>query len=117
MAGAYSHNLHVRVLDAVGAGLSRRAAALRYRVGIATVIRWAAHATTTGEARAQRQGHPPGFKLDVHEAFLLALTEEKDEPKERAATSRLPRCRSDCAPSAASRSDWARCGVSSPAGQ
>lgn len=79
MARAYSHDLRVRVLDAVGAGLSRRAAALRYRVGIATVIRWAAHATTTGETRAQRQGRPPGSKLDAHEAFLLALTEEKDD--------------------------------------
>lgn len=79
MAHAYSHDLRVRVLDAVGAGLSRRAAALRYRVGIATVIRWAAHAATTGETRAQRQGRPPGSKLDEHEAFLLALTEEKDD--------------------------------------
>lgn len=79
MARAYSHDLRVRVLDAVGAGLSRRAAALRYQVGVATVIRWAAHATMTGETRAQRQGRPPGSKLDVHEAFLLALTEEKDD--------------------------------------
>jgi transposase len=44
MARAYSHDLRVRVLDAVRAGLSRRAAAARYRIGIATVIRWAAHA-------------------------------------------------------------------------
>ena len=79
MARAYSHDLRVRVLEAVGAGLSRRTAALRYRVGIATVIRWAAHASTTGETRAQRQGRPPGSKLDTHEAFLLALTEEKDD--------------------------------------
>ena len=79
MARAYSHDLRVRVLDAVSAGLSRRAAALRYRVGAATVIRWAVQATTTGETRAQRQGRPPGSKLDAHEAFLLALTEEKDD--------------------------------------
>jgi transposase len=79
MAGAYSHDLRVRVLDAVGAGLSRRAAALRYQVGIATVIRWAAHATRTGETRAQRQGRPPGSKLDEHEAFLFALIGEKDD--------------------------------------
>ena len=36
-----------RVLDAVSAGLWRRAAA-RCRVGIATVIRWAAHAAVSG---------------------------------------------------------------------
>jgi transposase len=44
MARAYSHDLRVCVLDAVSAGLSRRAAAAHYRIGIATVIRWAAHA-------------------------------------------------------------------------
>lgn len=79
MARAYSHDLRIRVLDAVGAGLSRRAAAARYRVGIATVIRWAAQAASTGETSAQRQGRPPGSKLDTHEAFLLALIEEKDD--------------------------------------
>jgi transposase len=79
MARADSHDLRVRVLDAVDAGLSRRAAAGRYRVGIATVIRWAAHATVTGETRAQRQGRPPGSKLDAHAAFLLALIDEKDD--------------------------------------
>jgi transposase len=72
MARAYSHDLRVRVLDAVEAGLSRRAGALRYRAGIATVIRWAAHATRTGETRAQRQGRPPGSKLDEQEAFCRA---------------------------------------------
>ena len=46
MARAYSHDLRVRVLDAVRAGLCRRAAALRYQVDIATVIRWAAHAAS-----------------------------------------------------------------------
>jgi transposase len=77
MARAYSHDLRTRVLDAVGAGLSRRAAAARYRIGIATVIRWAAHAAATGQTGPQRQGRPPGSKLDPHEAFLLALIEEK----------------------------------------
>jgi transposase len=93
IAGAYCHDLRVRVLDAVGAGLSRWDAALRYQVGIATVIRWAAHATRTGETRAQPQDRPPSFTLDVHEAILIALTEEKDditlaEMKERLRTER-----------------------------
>lgn len=66
----------MRGLDAVSGGLSRRAAAARYWVGIATVIRWAAHAAVTGETKAKRQGRPPGSKLDAHEAFLLTLIEE-----------------------------------------
>jgi transposase len=79
MARAYSHDLRVRVLDAVGAGLSRREAAARYRIGIATVIRWAAHAAVTGETKAKRQGRPRGSKLDADEGFLLALIEETDD--------------------------------------
>ena len=79
MARAYSHDLRVRVLDAVGAGLSRREAAARYRIGIATVIRWAAQVARTGETKAKRQGRPRGSKLDAHEGFLLALINEADD--------------------------------------
>jgi transposase len=79
MARAYSHDLRVRVLDAVGAGLSRRKAAARYRIGIATVIRWAAQVARTGETQAKRQGRPRGSKLDAHEGFLLALIDETDD--------------------------------------
>src|SRR5215203_1682179 len=79
MARAYSHDLRVRVLDAVGAGLSRRKAAARYRIGIAPVIRWAAQVARTGETQAKRQGRPRGSKLDAHEGFLLALIEERDD--------------------------------------
>jgi transposase len=79
MARAYSHDLRVRVLDAVNAGLSRRAAAARYRVGSATGIRWAAQAADTGETRPKRQGRPRGSKLDAHEAFLLTLIDATDD--------------------------------------
>jgi transposase len=79
MARADSHDLRVRVLDAVGAGLSRREAAARYRIGIATVIRWVALVAVTGETKAKRQGRPRGSKLDAHEGFLLALIEETDD--------------------------------------
>ncbi len=79
MARAYSHDLRVRVLDAVGAGLSRREAAARYRIGIATVIRWVALVAVTGETKAKRQGRPRGSKLDAHEGFLLALIDGADD--------------------------------------
>ena len=79
MALAYSHDLRSRVLEAVAGGTSRRQAAARYRVGIATVVRWAAQAGATGQTRAGRQGRPRGSKLDAHEAFLLALIEETDD--------------------------------------
>jgi transposase len=79
MARAYSHDLRSRVLDAVATGASRRQAAARYRVGIATVVRWAARAALTGQTRAGRQGRPRGSKLDAHEGFLLALIDEADD--------------------------------------
>lgn len=41
MSGAYSQDLRERVIAAVEReGLSRRAAARRYRVGVATAVRW-----------------------------------------------------------------------------
>ena len=79
MARAYSHDLRVRVLDAIATGMSRRQAAARYRIGVATVIRWAVYAAATGETEAKRQGRPRGSKLDAHEAFLLALIDEADD--------------------------------------
>ena len=79
MARADSQDLRVRVLDAVGAGLSRREAAARDRIGVATVIRWAALAAVTGETKAKRQGRPRGSKLDAHEGFLLALIDGTDD--------------------------------------
>ncbi len=79
MARADSHDLRVRVLDAVGAGLSRSEAAARDRIGVATVIRWVALVAVTGETKAKRQGRPRGSKLDAHEGFLLALIEETDD--------------------------------------
>ena len=44
MARANSYDLRVRVLEAIATGMSRRQAAARYRIGVATVIRWAVHA-------------------------------------------------------------------------
>ena len=79
MARAYSHDLRVRVLEAVASGLSRRRAAARYRVGIATVVRWAAYVAVTGETKARQQGRPRGSKRDAHDAVLLALVDETDD--------------------------------------
>jgi len=40
MAAALSHDLRTRVLAAVDGGMSRRSAAERFGVGVATAIRW-----------------------------------------------------------------------------
>lgn len=49
MACAYSHDLRFRVLETVDPGLSRGAAGERYRLDIATLIRWAAQAALKGK--------------------------------------------------------------------
>lgn len=88
MSRAYSADLRERVLDAVAAGSSARAAAGRFGIGVATAVRWVRRWRETGHRQAYRQGYPTRSVLDAHEAFLIALVEEKadvtlDEMRER----------------------------------
>lgn len=53
-------------------GLSRRAAALRYRIGEATAVRWLA-AASAGRRTPRRQGGDRWSRLPAHEGWLLAL--------------------------------------------
>ena len=41
MGKALSVDLRVRVIDAIGAGMSRRAAATRFGISVVTAVRWA----------------------------------------------------------------------------
>lgn len=76
MARALSDDLRVRVVKASSDGLSARQAAARFGVGISTAIRWIARART-GELTARPQGRRRGSSLDAHEAFIVALIEER----------------------------------------
>jgi transposase len=73
MGRAYSADLRGRVIGAVETGMSARAAADRFGIGVATAIRWVRRWRETGERVARRQGHPGRSKLDAHEDFLLRL--------------------------------------------
>jgi transposase len=64
------------VVKASSDGLSARQAAARFGVGISTAIRWIARART-GELAARAQGRRRGSSLDAHEAFIVALIEER----------------------------------------
>ncbi len=78
MAQTYSTDLRVRFVRAVAAGMSARAAGLRFEVAPTTAIRWAKVWRQRGEHRARPRGRPPkGSKLDRHEGFLLALIEQQ----------------------------------------
>jgi len=69
MARAYSQDLRDRVIDA---GLSARAAAERFGIGVATAIVWTRRARE-GERIARKQGQPKRSKLDPHRDYLLGL--------------------------------------------
>jgi transposase len=56
MSRPYSLDLRKRVVAAVAGGLSRRQAAVRFDVGISTVIRWTRRARETGSAAARPRG-------------------------------------------------------------
>jgi len=78
MGRPYSQDLRERVVDAAAA-TSRRQAAARFNVGIATAIRWMAAVGTRGTVAARPQGRPCTSKLDPHETFLRDLIDAKDD--------------------------------------
>ena len=75
MTRSLSGDLRGRVIGAISEGLSTRAAARRFRIGISTAGTWYRRYRATGEAAARKQGQPSGSKLDPHEAFILGLVE------------------------------------------
>lgn len=76
MTRAYSDDLRGRVIAAVSNGMSARAAAARFGIGVSTAIVWARRYRESGERSARQQGKRPGSKLDAHEAFILTLIDE-----------------------------------------
>ena len=75
MSHGFSSDLRLRVLTAISSGSSTRQAAARFGVGVSTAGEWYRRYRDHGETRARKQGHPPGSKLDAHEAFILGLLE------------------------------------------
>jgi len=56
MGKALSVDLRVRVVEAIAAGMSRRAAAVRFGISAATAIRWAQRQREAGSVAPARQG-------------------------------------------------------------
>lgn len=56
MGKSLSDDLRVRVVEAVAAGSSRRAAAARFGVGVSSAIRWVQAWRERGDVRAKPQG-------------------------------------------------------------
>jgi transposase len=80
MAETLSEDLRRRVIMAVEAGASRRAAAERFGIGVATAIRWVRMFRTTGILAALPKGGD--LRSDRIEAFrdviLAAIEAQKD---------------------------------------
>lgn len=79
MTRSLSSDLRMRVIAAVGEGLSTREAARRFRVGISTVGTWCRRYRASGETAARKQGQPSRSKLDPHEGFILGLIAEQPD--------------------------------------
>ena len=76
MTRSLSGDLRGRVIGAISEGLSTRAAARRFRIGISTAGSWYRRYRATGETVARKQGQPSRSRLDPHEAFILALIDK-----------------------------------------
>ncbi len=76
MGKPYSMDLRERVVGAIEGGMSTRAAAARFSVGIATAGAWARLKRATGEVRPAKQGKPKGSVLDAHADFILGVIKE-----------------------------------------
>lgn len=80
MARTLSDDLRGRVIAAVEAGASQRAAAERFGIGVATAIRWIRVFRTTGTLSAQRKGGDlRSHRIEaLREVILCAIEAQKD---------------------------------------
>lgn len=80
MGRALSVDLRERVMAAVDGGMSCRAAAARFAVGVSSAIRWRQQQLSQGHVRPGRPGgNVRSSAIDGERAFLLALVEERSD--------------------------------------
>ena len=75
-----SDDLRVRVIEAVAAGSSRRAAAARFSVSASSAIRWSERVAREGSAKPRKQGRPLGKgPLVQHLDYLIEVVEAEPD--------------------------------------
>jgi transposase len=79
MARPYSLDLRARVVEAVGSGLSRRAAARRFAVSESFVIKLLQRVAATGSAAPSPMGGRKPYALAAHEAVVQGLIETQPD--------------------------------------
>lgn len=76
MTRALSDDLRKRVIAAVDSGMSRRAAAERFGVGVSTAIKWVRRWRKTGRWAAMRSGGDVrSYRIEAFRDEILALVE------------------------------------------
>ena len=73
MPAAHSYDLRERVVAAVAAGSSRRAAAARFDVGVSSAIRWTALERQTGSISPKPHRNGSRSPLERHAGWLKDL--------------------------------------------
>lgn len=80
MARTLSEDLRVRVIRAVEEGLSCRASAERFGIGVATAIRWVRVWRETGETSAKPKGGDlRSQRIEAFHAVILAAVDAKKD--------------------------------------
>jgi transposase len=80
MSKALSVDLRERVVAAVSAGASRRAAASRFGVGISSAIRWCAQAREAGSvAPGPLGGDRRSARIETHAGLILGMLDGKPD--------------------------------------
>lgn len=80
MGNTLSEDLRVRVIASVEGGLSCRAAAARFGIGVATAIRWVRVWRDTGCMRAMpKGGDHRSHRIEAHAASILAAVEAQKD--------------------------------------
>lgn len=73
MAKTLSEDLRSRVIVAVDSGMSRRAAAARFGVAVASAVRWVREWRTTGASSAKpKGGDQRSHRIEAYRAVILA---------------------------------------------
>ena len=76
MAKTLSEDLRTRVIVVVGAGMSRRAAAQRFGVGVASAVRWVHEWRATAALCAKpKSGDQRSHRIEAYRPVILAAIE------------------------------------------
>jgi transposase len=73
MGAAHSNDLRSRVVAEVAAGMSRRQAAVRFRVSASSAVRWVGLQDETGGVNPRPRGGKSRSPLEAHKDWLLCL--------------------------------------------